>query len=745
MPRITVGTENNAPIEIHYEDHGSGDPVVMVHGYPLNGDSWERQERELLARGFRVITYDRRGFGRSSRPTVGYDYNTFAADLNDLLERLELRDVVLVGFSMGSGEVTRYLGTYGSTRVRKAALLGAIPPFLLKTDDNPEGVDRAVFEGIKAAIVTDRYAYFKDFFDEFYNVDKLMPDRISEPAWQASFDVAAGELAVRDVRLRGRLADRLPARPAEDRRAGAGRPRHGGSDPPLRVDRGTAAGADRRHRAGRHRGRTAQHRLDAPGRGQQGTARVRRRHGRVTCGREEERVGSKRRKEKEDGTSAIAWSSSAAASVASLPRSSFGRATSRSRSSTARTTTSSSRCSTRSRRESSRWARSHRRSGESCASTRTSTSSWPRSPASISRTGRSSPSGPVGTELAFPYDSLIVAPGSTTSYFGHEELAEHSLPMKTIDDALNLRRRIFAAFELAETAPSEAERRRWLTFAVVGGGPTGCEVAGQIAELARRTLKEDFRAIDPASAVVLLFDADKEILATFGDRLSRKAASGLERIGVEVRTETRVTSIDGDGMDVESPSGQERIATHTVVWAAGVQASPLARILAEASGAECDRAGRVAVRPDCTLPGHPEVFVIGDAMTLSGLPGVAAVAMQQGDLRRADDQAAPRRQAAGEAVQLPRPREHGRPRSGARDRELPWPALRRAPRLPLLALRPSGVPHGLPQSLRGADRVELGLHRPLAQSAGVHRRVRSAAATSTGGSRRQAHHEEDRR
>ena len=210
MPRITVGTENSAPIEIHYEDHGSGDPVVMVHGYPLNGNSWERQERELLANGFRVISYDRRGFGRSSQPTVGYDYNTFAADLNDLLEHLDLGGVVLVGFSMGSGEVTRYLGTYGSSRVRKAALLAAIPPFLLKTDDNPEGVDRQVFEEIKAAIVKDRYAYFKDFFDNFYNVDKLMPDLISEPAWQASFDVAAGELAVRDVRVRGRLADRLP-------------------------------------------------------------------------------------------------------------------------------------------------------------------------------------------------------------------------------------------------------------------------------------------------------------------------------------------------------------------------------------------------------------------------------------------------------------------------------------------------------------------------------------------------------
>ncbi|HEY2740713.1 MAG TPA: alpha/beta hydrolase [Gaiellaceae bacterium] len=192
MPRLNVGTENAAPIEIHYEDHGAGQPVVLIHGYPLNGNSWERQERELLMSGHRVISYDRRGFGRSSQPTVGYDYDTFAADLNALLEHLDLNDVVLVGFSMGSGEVTRYLGTYGSARVRNAALLGAIPPFLLKTDDNPEGVDGEGFEQIKAAIAKDRYAWFKDFFDNFYNVDKLMPERISEQAWQASFNVAAG-------------------------------------------------------------------------------------------------------------------------------------------------------------------------------------------------------------------------------------------------------------------------------------------------------------------------------------------------------------------------------------------------------------------------------------------------------------------------------------------------------------------------------------------------------------------------
>jgi non-heme chloroperoxidase len=191
MPHIKVGTENDTDIKIYYEDHGSGQPVVLIHGYPLNSDSWERQEPELLSAGYRVIRYDRRGFGYSSRPTTGFDYDTFAADLNALLEQLSLEDVVLVGFSMGTGEVIRYLGKYGSARVRKGVLFGAIPPFLLKTADNPEGVDGQVFKGIQAAIVKDRYAYFKDFLDNFYNVDKFAPDRISEQAWQASFNVAA--------------------------------------------------------------------------------------------------------------------------------------------------------------------------------------------------------------------------------------------------------------------------------------------------------------------------------------------------------------------------------------------------------------------------------------------------------------------------------------------------------------------------------------------------------------------------
>ena len=192
MPALTVGTENDAPVEIHYEDHGHGQPVVLIHGYPLNGNSWERQERDLLAHGYRVISYDRRGFGRSSQPTVGYDYDTFAADLHALIEHLDVSDMVLVGFSMGTGEVTRYLATYGSKRVRTAALLGTIPPFVLKTDDNPEGVDGKVFADIKAAIAKDRYAFFEDFLNNFNNVDVLGGTRISDRAWQASFNVAAG-------------------------------------------------------------------------------------------------------------------------------------------------------------------------------------------------------------------------------------------------------------------------------------------------------------------------------------------------------------------------------------------------------------------------------------------------------------------------------------------------------------------------------------------------------------------------
>jgi non-heme chloroperoxidase len=199
MPYVNVGEENSGSIQIYYEDHGTGRPVVLIHGYPLNGHSWEKQIPALLDAGHRVIAYDRRGFGASSQPTTGYDYDTFAADLNGIMDVLDLRDVTLAGFSMGTGEVTRYLGRYGSARVRNAALLGPIPPFLLKTGDNPEGVDQSVFDGLLAAARADRYAYFKDFFDNFYNVDKFRGTRISDQAWQASFNVAAGASAYASV------------------------------------------------------------------------------------------------------------------------------------------------------------------------------------------------------------------------------------------------------------------------------------------------------------------------------------------------------------------------------------------------------------------------------------------------------------------------------------------------------------------------------------------------------------------
>jgi non-heme chloroperoxidase len=188
MPFVTVGTENSAEIEIHYNDHGSGKPVVLIHGYPLDGNSWEKQERELLGEGRRVISYDRRGFGKSSQPTTGYDYDTFAADLKALLDHLALdEDVALVGFSMGTGEVTRYLGKYGSAGISRAALLGAIPPFVLKTDDNEKGVPGEVFDDIKATVLKDRYLWFEEFFKNFFNTDELAPERIGDAALQGHF------------------------------------------------------------------------------------------------------------------------------------------------------------------------------------------------------------------------------------------------------------------------------------------------------------------------------------------------------------------------------------------------------------------------------------------------------------------------------------------------------------------------------------------------------------------------------
>lgn len=190
MTRITVGQENSTPIELYYEDHGTGAPVVLVHGWPLSGASWEKQVAALLASGRRVITYDRRGFGRSSMPSTGYDYDTFADDLHALVTKLDLRDFSLVGFSMGGGEVARYVGKYGSDRVSRVCFISSITPYLLKTDDNPAGVDGSVFEGIQKAIVADRPAFLSKFLGNFYNVDILGGTLISDPVVQASWNVA---------------------------------------------------------------------------------------------------------------------------------------------------------------------------------------------------------------------------------------------------------------------------------------------------------------------------------------------------------------------------------------------------------------------------------------------------------------------------------------------------------------------------------------------------------------------------
>jgi NADH dehydrogenase len=227
------------------------------------------------------------------------------------------------------------------------------------------------------------------------------------------------------------------------------------------------------------------------------------------------------------------------------------------------------------------------------------------------------------------YDSLIVAAGATQAYFGHDEFAKDAPGMKTIDDALELRGRIFGAFEKAELDPER--REHWLRFAVVGAGPTGVELAGQIAELSRRTLKSNFRTFDPAEARIVLLDAGDTVLPAFPVPLQHRAHRDLEDLGVDIRLGARVTDVDADGLCVENRDGsKDRIEAPTKIWAAGVQGSPLGAILARQSGAAVDRTGRVNVLPDLTLPGHPEVFVVGDLMSPNGLPGVAEVAMQSG-------------------------------------------------------------------------------------------------------------------
>ncbi len=228
------------------------------------------------------------------------------------------------------------------------------------------------------------------------------------------------------------------------------------------------------------------------------------------------------------------------------------------------------------------------------------------------------------------YDSLVLAAGAGQSYFGNDHFARFAPGMKSIDDALELRGRIFGSFEMAELVEDEEQRTRLMTFVVVGAGPTGVEMAGQIAELSHRTLRHEFRRIDPRRARVILLDAAPSVLGSFGDRLGAKAVARLDQIGVEVQLGAKVVGVDGTGIEVEDAQGRRRIESVCKVWAAGVSASPLGALLAEQSGAGLDRAGRIEVLPDLTLPGHPEVFVVGDMIALDGLPGVAQLAIQGG-------------------------------------------------------------------------------------------------------------------
>ena len=218
MPYVTVGTENSAAIELYYEDHGSGQPVVLIAGYVQDGSSWEKQTAVLLEAGKRVITYDRRGFGKSSRPTTGHDYDTYAADLSSLLSTLDIHDVVLVGFSMGTGEVARYISRYGSHRVAKAVFIAGLQPFMLKTEETPAGVPQEDVDSMLDAIKADRYAFFTSFFENFYNLDENLGSRISEEALRASWQLAANASAVRFGLGPGGLVHRFPRRHRQDRR-----------------------------------------------------------------------------------------------------------------------------------------------------------------------------------------------------------------------------------------------------------------------------------------------------------------------------------------------------------------------------------------------------------------------------------------------------------------------------------------------------------------------------------------------
>ena len=323
---------------------------------------------------------------------------------------------------------------------------------------------------------------------------------------------------------------------------------------------------------------------------------------------------------------------------------------------------------------------------------------------------------PLGTTVT-PYDTLIVAAGAGQSYFGNDQFSEFAPGMKSIDDALELRGRIFGCFELAELCEDPQEQEEWLTFVVVGAGPTGVEMAGQISELAHRTLRREFRRIDTTKAKIILLDAAPAVLGAFGDKLSAAARDQLQKIGVDVELNAKVVGVDNTGVDIVDSDGKERrIPCRCKVWAAGVSASPLGKQLAEQSGGEVDRAGRVQVNEDLTLPGHPEIFVVGDMMALNNSARCRPGRHAGWQVRRWPDRPPVTRGAASATVQVLRQGQHGNdlpiPRCGKRWQDPDGRLLRVAH----VARRPCDVSRRLQEPVHhdAALGRQLHLPRPLA-------------------------------
>ena len=323
---------------------------------------------------------------------------------------------------------------------------------------------------------------------------------------------------------------------------------------------------------------------------------------------------------------------------------------------------------------------------------------------------------PDGRQLALPYDTLVVASGAADAYFGHEEWAQFAPGMKTLEDARHLRSHILSAFEMAELATAPAEQAEYLTFAVIGAGPTGVELVGQLAELAHQVLPRDYRSAVPTEARILLVEAGPAVLSAFHPKLQRYTQRRLEEMGVDVRLNTAAIAMDHDSITVRGAQGEERIPARTKIWAAGVQASPLARILAEATGAGTDRAGRIAVQPDCSLPGHPEIFAVGDMISLDGLPGVAQPAIQEGKYVGKLIRARLRGPRDGQAFPVPRQGEHGHDRPPVRGDGLVRHEVHGRDRLHDVGIRPRALPDRLGQP--DGDHVHLGPRADLHQEPG---------------------------